>query len=247
MKTSLKLPTLLLLIVAFVAALPIAALSQDAEKQKIIDVINAELDYWYKKDKEKWASTFVHSNDVAMTGAGAQGRFSVHRWDSLSAQREKYFSTPPDPNVNKITKSDFNVIIKGPIAIVDLVEKGQDAFGPFSGEQTVILEKQGKSWKILRMAGFDKSGYEVNEGNIEAQINAQGYRLMQLKKLDEAIQVFTLNTQLFPKAWNTWDSLGEAYMEKGEKDIATGFYKKSMELNPKNENGKKMLEKLAQK
>ncbi len=246
MKTRLKRSAILLLLFVFTAAHPITALCQDAEKQKIIDVIQAELDYWYKKDKEKWASCVVQSNEVVLTAVSSQFYYSVQRFDSLVAQREKYFSTPVDPNVKRITKGDFKVNIKGNIAIVDLIQRGEDFQGPYASEQTILMEKQGKSWKILRQTGINKGSYELNDSNIEASLNTQGYRLMQLKKIDEAIQVFTLNTQLYPKAFNTWDSLAEAYMEKGERQIAIAFYKKSLELNPQNDNGKKMIEKLTQ-
>jgi hypothetical protein len=54
-----------------------------------------------------------------------------------------------------------------------------------------------------------------------------------------------VNTQLFPTSWNTWDSAAEAYIQKGETNIATGFFKKSIELNPNNTYGKEMVEKMA--
>jgi tetratricopeptide (TPR) repeat protein len=247
MKTRLTFPTQVLLLFLCITGLPIVAVSQDAEKQKIIDVINAEIDYWYKKDRTNWASQVVQSNDFAMTFASPDGYYSVQRFDSLLAQREKYFSTPVDPTVKRISKSDFKVNIKGPIAIVDLTHKGENFFGPFTADQMILMEKQGKSWKILRQNSVARSSYELNDSNVEAGLNTQGYKLIQLKKLEEAIKVFTLNTQLFPNAYNTWDSLAEAYMEKGEKDIAIGFYKKSLELNATNDNATKMIEKLSQK
>jgi tetratricopeptide (TPR) repeat protein len=85
----------------------------------------------------------------------------------------------------------------------------------------------------------------LNDTNIEAEINDQGYKFMQLKKFDEAIKVFTLNTELFPNAWNTWDSLADAYMKKGEKQIALGYFRKSIQLNPQNGYAKEMVESLS--
>jgi predicted negative regulator of RcsB-dependent stress response len=38
--------------------------------------------------------------------------------------------------------------------------------------------------------------------------------------------------------------MGEAYMKKGEKELAIRNYEKSIQLNPNNENGKQMLKKL---
>ena len=47
-----------------------------------------------------------------------------------------------------------------------------------------------------------------------------------------------------PQSANAYDSLGEAYMKAGDNEKAIKNYKKSLELNPENNNAKKMLEKL---
>jgi len=49
---------------------------------------------------------------------------------------------------------------------------------------------------------------------------------------------------LFPDAWNTHDSLVEAYAVVGEKDLAIAYYNKSLELNPDNANATTELAKL---
>ena len=225
-------------------SLPMVALSQEAEKQKIIDVITGELDAWYKKDRAKWTDAIVHSSDFILTSASQDGYYRVHGFDSLVAPREQYFTTPADPNVKRISKTDFKVNIKGSIAIVDLTLRGDNLFGPFIGDQTIILERQGKSWRILRQNTVVKTSYQLNEVNIESGINTQGVKFLELKKFDEAIKVLSLNTHLFPNSWNTWDSLAEAYMQKGEAHIATGFFKKSIEINPNNSYAKEMIEKM---
>src|SRR5262249_40964605 len=78
----------------------------------------------------------------------------------------------------------------------------------------------------------------------ENTLNQLGYILLGEKKVDEAIKVFQLNVQEYPKHWNCYDSLGEAYMNAGQKDLAIQNYEKSLELNPKNTNGADMLKKL---
>jgi cytochrome c-type biogenesis protein CcmH/NrfG len=49
---------------------------------------------------------------------------------------------------------------------------------------------------------------------------------------------------LNPGGWNTYDCLGEAYLKAGNKELAIKNYKKSLELNPKNDNAMKVLEKI---
>jgi tetratricopeptide (TPR) repeat protein len=78
----------------------------------------------------------------------------------------------------------------------------------------------------------------------EDELNGLGYRLLGEKKLDEAIAIFSLNAEAFPGSANAFDSLGEAYMAKGERDRAIQNYRRSLELEPRNENAVAMLEKL---
>lgn len=81
----------------------------------------------------------------------------------------------------------------------------------------------------------------------EGRLNSLGYYLLRQKRLPEAIAIFKLNVEFFPKSWNVYDSLGEAYMANGDKDLAITNYKKSLELNPKNTAGIQMLKKLEDK
>ncbi len=78
----------------------------------------------------------------------------------------------------------------------------------------------------------------------EQRLNNVGYGLMRAKKMAEAIAVFKLNTELYPDAWNTYDSLGDAYATNGDKELAIASYKKSLALNPQNAGGAAALKKL---
>lgn len=75
----------------------------------------------------------------------------------------------------------------------------------------------------------------------EGMINSLGYYLLNNDKVDEAIEVFAQNVKDYPKSSNVYDSLGEGYKVKGEKQKAVEYYKKSLELNPGNTNAVKML------
>lgn len=81
----------------------------------------------------------------------------------------------------------------------------------------------------------------------ESEFNAMGYRLMAAGKMKAAIEIFKLNVELYPKSANVYDSLAEAYMNSGDKRNAIKNYKKSLELNPDNNNAKEMLKKLEKK
>lgn len=79
---------------------------------------------------------------------------------------------------------------------------------------------------------------------LESDINIGGYRLLGSKKVKEAIKIFEMNVELFPESFNVYDSLAEAYMTDNNKELAIKYYKKSLELNPENENAKKFLKEL---
>ena len=73
----------------------------------------------------------------------------------------------------------------------------------------------------------------------ETHLNDLGYYFMSEKDYPTAIAIFRQNVKSYPDGFNTYDSLAEAYMESS---IAN--YKKSLELNPGNENAKNMLKKM---
>jgi beta-lactamase regulating signal transducer with metallopeptidase domain len=81
----------------------------------------------------------------------------------------------------------------------------------------------------------------------EEEFNTLGYRYLYNGEMDKAIGVFKCNVKNYPDSWNVYDSLGEAYAHKGDFELATKNYKKSLELNPENENGMKMLQKIEEK
>jgi pimeloyl-ACP methyl ester carboxylesterase len=75
----------------------------------------------------------------------------------------------------------------------------------------------------------------------ESEMNALGYRFLQGDKIKDAIKIFKINTIAFPNSSNVFDSMGEAYLKDGQTDLAISNYKKSLELDPKNENAKTAL------
>lgn len=80
----------------------------------------------------------------------------------------------------------------------------------------------------------------------ESEFNDAGYALIREKRVKESIEIFKLNTEAFPQSANAYDSLGEAYMIRGDKERAIANYQKSVELNPQNTNAIEMLKKLRQ-
>ncbi len=78
----------------------------------------------------------------------------------------------------------------------------------------------------------------------EDKINFLAYRLMRNNMIDNAIALLKLNSETYPDSYNVYNSLGEAYMIKGDKDSAIQNYEKSLKINPQDTNAEEMLKKL---
>ena len=88
-----------------------------------------------------------------------------------------------------------------------------------------------------------RNGHEHVERSLtEHRMNSLGYILLHSNRFDQAIEVFKANVRLHPDSWNAYDSLGEAYMRRGEVELAIVNYERSVELNPANDSGRAMLE-----
>lgn len=58
----------------------------------------------------------------------------------------------------------------------------------------------------------------------ERTINAFGYKILREGKIQESIEIFKLNTDLYPESPNVYDSLGEACEKNNELEKAAKFY-----------------------
>lgn len=71
----------------------------------------------------------------------------------------------------------------------------------------------------------------------EGSLNTLGLQLIfNPKTSTQGINVFNLAIQLYPKSANLFDSLAEAYLFMGNHKKAIANFRKSLELNPQNQN-----------
>lgn len=78
----------------------------------------------------------------------------------------------------------------------------------------------------------------------EGLMNWLGYLFIMEKQYDKAYNLFKLNTENYPLSANVFDSMGEILLIKEDTIGAIENYKKSLNINPKNENARNMLIKL---
>ncbi|MCW5518781.1 serine hydrolase [Aureitalea sp. L0-47] len=89
-----------------------------------------------------------------------------------------------------------------------------------------------------------KKNQSENYNFSENQLNQLGYHYLGKDNIDHALVIFKINVEAFPNSSNVYDSYGEALLKNSEKQKAIENYMKSIELNPANEGGIKVLKDL---
>lgn len=116
-------------------------------------------------------------------------------------------------------------------------EKPKLPFGEFLYS---IYQKEGQEYFSANLKNLIKEkGVEIKHDGF---LNNLGYQFLQNELPLAAIEIFKLNVEMFPDVANCYDSLGEAYMMTGNKEKAKENYAKVLQMDPGNENAKKMLE-----
>jgi CubicO group peptidase (beta-lactamase class C family) len=91
-------------------------------------------------------------------------------------------------------------------------------------------------------------GEVLNDGSVPGLspnvLNNVGYGMLLAGNVTGALLVFEANAEFYPDDAYVYDSLGEAYLMAGRIEDAIAAYKKSLELDPNNENARRRLEEL---
>lgn len=123
------------------------------------------------------------------------------------------------------------------------VRKGFDFRTSIAETLSSTIEKRGVDAAIRQYRDL-KAARVANMNFDEAELNSLGYRFLRKKQTNDAIRLFQLNAEAYPKSSNAWDSLGEAFAKAGRKPQAIAYYEKAIRLDPKNYNALAMLQKL---
>ena len=102
------------------------------------------------------------------------------------------------------------------------------------------LEASLTQYSELKEKYYGKGAYQFGE-NV---LNELGYEALKRENPEGALKAWKLNSKEYPESGNVWDSLAEGYMLNGDNKKAKKYYKKSLKLNPDNQNAKDMLKKL---
>ncbi len=99
------------------------------------------------------------------------------------------------------------------------------------GEQDAAVDA------YARLKAADPEDPAVNE----QRLNALGYQLMGEGKLKQARILLFVNTQLYPKSANVYDSFAEACFKLGYNKEALAQYRRALAMDPKNANAARII------
>jgi hypothetical protein len=81
----------------------------------------------------------------------------------------------------------------------------------------------------------------------DEHFNDIGFQLLKARKTEEAFKLFKHNEVQYPDSWEVYHGLGETYRMMGQKQLALTNYRKSLKLNPNNEESQRAIARLTGK
>lgn len=82
------------------------------------------------------------------------------------------------------------------------------------------------------------------EFSSEGHLNDEGFFYLEQDNEATALATFQRNASYYPKSFRTYDSLGRAHMQNGNRWLAIENRLHSLEQNPRDRNALRMLEQL---
>jgi dienelactone hydrolase/predicted negative regulator of RcsB-dependent stress response len=203
----------------------------------MLGLVHVEYSSMYQRNEDIWkefpaAQKADYGREDGITGYAWVARYTLKFLDAYlkhdSAATAYLTKTPAENGVPKHFMTVNYRPAKGMPASLDAfrVEMGRQGFD-HANDVFAAMQKEKLNFKLD-----------------ETAVNSWAYELMNDNHLSEAISLLKLNVQSYPDSGNAYDSLGEAYMKSGQKQLAIENYKKSLEKDPTNDNAKDKLKDL---
>jgi hypothetical protein len=192
--------------------------------------------FWPLPPTEKERKKYMDSRVSVLERYPTKADYMAGVAECLSDLNRRGFLLPEDVTMllNEAAEQEFNI-------------DALPYYGPPKIPVFVVLleeEKENGIESAIRLYHELKEESPDDYDFSESQLNNLGYGLMHGGKLNEALTIFELNIEMFPDAFNTYDSYAEAWMVSGDYKKAIVYYNKSLELNPDNTNATRMLEEI---
>jgi tetratricopeptide (TPR) repeat protein len=174
-------------------------------------------------------------------------RDSTYKQSPAHEEKGKGILRVPDLIIYN-NKKEVNRVVESPVVSLEqdllAIAKGNSYRPNYNGAVYLVqLTNENAVTDLMKdSAGLTEKLKGLTKNSTE--LNSLGYVWMAAGEKDKAMMAFQLNAALYPNDANVYDSLGEINMKMNNKDTARKYYQRVLEMQPANENAKKMLDKL---
>jgi tetratricopeptide (TPR) repeat protein len=172
---------------------------------------------------------------------------SIYKQSPEKEEKGKYIHRVPTFIVYQ-KKKEIGRIVESPIVsleqdLLDILSK--KSYEPKYKAINYWIKYVGNKNKPLSNKKLENIAQQLKDLCKNAgELNSYGYVALAQKNTTEAINIFTLNTILYPTNDNCFDSLGDAYLNTKNIAKAKEMFQKALSLNPKNAHAGEILKKL---
>lgn len=154
-----------------------------------------------------------------------------------------FVNASPNRQLIKAIESGHDIKYENPNLVINAIIKAYITVLDEKQRADLLNKSLDNAIEFANQAKKNAIDYHKSIDNL----NDLGYVFMENGEMKKALEVFKLNIYLFPDNWNVYDSYGEALLNSNNIVEAIKMYKKSLELNPNNENAKMVLNKIDKK
>lgn len=192
----------------------------------------------YRVNDNKLIEIYFDNEELKSKEIGKKVTELVKISDSTFVRREServiQFKENDETNeINMITRSPDDGTV-----VSTIPKMNEDEKLPIEFLAEGSIQKGQAAYLALKNENPEKSSIQ------EATLNRVGYDFLSSDNSILAKRVFKVNILLYPESSNVYDSYAEACMKLGEFDLSIENYKKSVELDPKNNHAKEQIKKM---
>ena len=198
----------------------------------------AEISGRYRVNDNHLVEVYQNENQLMSKELGAAPEELIKISDSTYVRRTSERIIQFKLNSENETMNMLILDAKDGTIVSTFDKMGADEIMPMELLVEGDFEASLKAYKALLKK--DPKNRTVNEDNL----NGWGYNYLSEGQTKIAQAIFKVNMMLYPKSSNVYDSYAEACMKLGEIDLAIKNYKKSLSLDPENNNAKEFIKEL---
>lgn len=202
----------------------------------------------FKPYIKAWDSSYGYGWFIREADNADKGKLTIiEHGGGINGFNTNIARVPADKNLIVLLNNTGGTVLGEMTAAIGAILYNQPYNQPKKSLALELLDVFSEKGTAAGLETYKKLKSDPTFGIKEDDMNRVGYQLLQTGKKKEAIEVFKINVETFPKSGNVYDSLGEAYLADGDKKQAILNYSKSVELDPSNAGGKKVLDELLSK